>query len=63
MNKLFIVGDSFASEPPVGDDYKPWFRQAGDLLNLEVENPNAPASRASRVIDLICFRSSVLASS
>ena len=38
MNKLFIVGDSFASEPPVGDDYKPWFRQAGDLLNLEVEN-------------------------
>ena len=38
MSKLFIVGDSFASEPPVGDDYKPWFKQVGDLLNLEVEN-------------------------
>ena len=38
MAKLLIVGDSFAAEPPKGDDFKPWFRQAGELLDLEVEN-------------------------
>ena len=38
MAKLLIVGDSFAAEPPKGDEYKPWFKQAGELLDLEIEN-------------------------
>ena len=38
MARIFMVGDSFSAAPKVGDDYKPWFLQVADQLNMNCEN-------------------------
>lgn len=38
MSKLFMVGDSFAAAPKVGDSYKPWYIQATEKLKMNCEN-------------------------
>ena len=38
MSKLFMVGDSFAAAPKVGDDYRPWYIQATEKLGMNCEN-------------------------
>ena len=38
MSKLFMVGDSFAAAPKVGDSYRPWYIQATEKLGMNCEN-------------------------
>ena len=38
MSKLFMVGDSFAAAPKVGDRYRPWYIQATEKLGMNCEN-------------------------
>ena len=38
MTRLYMVGDSFSSVPKAGDDYKPWYLQAADNLQINCTN-------------------------
>ena len=38
MTRLYMVGDSFSSVPKAGDDYKPWYLQAADNLQISCTN-------------------------
>ena len=38
MKRIFMVGDSFAAAPKQGDEYRPWYIQTAEKLQMNCEN-------------------------